>query len=66
MAGAVLYLMCDDLHSVLKSLKEKNVACAPTVEAAWGISTSVRLPSGAEIGLYQPTHLTALGLAGLK
>jgi hypothetical protein len=30
------------------------------VKAEWGISTSVRLPSGGEIGLYQPTHRTMI------
>ena len=27
-----------------------------------GIKTTIKLPSGGEIGLYQPTHPTALGL----
>jgi hypothetical protein len=29
-------------------------------EAEWGVSTSVRLPSGGEVGLYQPTHPTMI------
>jgi hypothetical protein len=41
-------------------LKSKGVACANPVKAEWGISTSVRLPSGGEIGLYQPTHPTMI------
>jgi hypothetical protein len=60
MLGAVLYLMCDDLASVTGFLKRKGVDCATPVEAEWGISTSVRLPSGGEIGLYQPTHPTMI------
>jgi hypothetical protein len=58
MLGALLYLLCDDLGSVIGSLKSKGVACATPAEAEWGISTSIRLPSGGEIGLYQPTHRT--------
>jgi hypothetical protein len=61
MLGAVLYLMCDDLRSLMGSLESKGVTCAPPVEAEWGISTSLRLPSGGEIGLYQPTHPTMIG-----
>jgi hypothetical protein len=57
--GAILYLMCDDLLPLVKSLEAKNVRCAPITEARWGMSTSIQLPSGGEIGLYQPTHLTA-------
>ena len=60
MLGGLLYLMCDDLSSVMGLLESKGVACANPVEAEWGISTSVRLPSGGEIGLYQPTHRTMI------
>jgi predicted enzyme related to lactoylglutathione lyase len=60
MLGAVLYLMCDDLRSVIARLKNKGVVCASPVEAEWGISTSLRLPSGGKIGLYQPTHPTMI------
>jgi hypothetical protein len=60
--GAVLYLMCDDLQSLIKSLQAKNVKCSPLEEEPWGIKTSFQLPSGGEIGLYQPTHPTAFDL----
>ncbi len=60
MMGAVIYLMCDDLHSLMKSLDAKNVKCTEIEEEPWGIRTSIPLPSGSEIGLYQPTHPTAL------
>ena len=58
--GAILYLMYDDLDGVIKMLKSKNVSCTEIATAEWGIKTTVKLPSGGEIGLYQPTHLTAL------
>jgi hypothetical protein len=61
MLGVVLYLMCDDLRSLMGSLESKGITCAAPVEAEWGISTSLRLPSGGEIGLYQPTHPTMIG-----
>jgi hypothetical protein len=60
MLGALLYLMCDDLGNVIRLLKGKGMDCATPVEADWGISTSVRLPSGGEIGLYQPAHPTMI------
>jgi hypothetical protein len=59
---SVLYLMCDDLPMLIKSLEAKNVSCSPVEEENWGIKTTIQLPSGSEIGLYQPTHPTALGL----
>ena len=59
--GAVLYLMCDDLRSMIRSLEAKKVKCTPVAEAEWGITTTVPLPSGGQIGLYQPRHPTAIG-----
>jgi hypothetical protein len=59
--GAVLYLMCDDLRALLQSLEAKNVRCSEVTEAPWGIRTTIQLPSGGEIGLYQPSHPTAIG-----
>jgi catechol 2,3-dioxygenase-like lactoylglutathione lyase family enzyme len=59
---SVLYLMCDDLDSLVSSLAAKNVNCSPISEAPWGRKTTIPLPSGGEIGLYQPKHPTALGL----
>lgn len=60
LAGVVLYLMCDDLRATMDLLKSKNVECTAIDEAAWGIKTTVRLPSGSEIGLYKPKHPTAI------
>ena len=60
--GAVLYLMCDDLNTFIVSLKAKNVDCTEVETEPWGIRTTIPLPSGGEIGLYQPTHPTALHL----
>jgi hypothetical protein len=60
--GAVLYLMCDDLRSVISDLKAKEIQCTAIQSAPWGTSTTIPLPSGAHIGLYQPSHPTALNL----
>ena len=58
--GAVLYLMCDDLDSSIKALEGKGVPVTEVEQAEWGRKTTIRLPSGGEIGLYQPTHPTPL------
>ncbi len=58
--GAVLYLMCEDVHAVVKSLHARGVPCAPVAEAEWGLYTILRLPSGGGIGLYQPSHQRAV------
>lgn len=56
---AGFYLMCDDLQTTIKSLEAKNIKCTAVATERWGIRTTIQLPSGGEIGLYQPTHATA-------
>jgi hypothetical protein len=60
--GAVLYLMCDDLEAQIASRKAKNIRCSEIETAGWGRVTTIPLPSGGRIGLYQPRHATALHL----
>jgi hypothetical protein len=55
--------MCDDLRATMRSLQTKKVSCSEVIEAEWGITTTVKLPSGGSIGLYQPTHPTASALS---
>jgi catechol 2,3-dioxygenase-like lactoylglutathione lyase family enzyme len=55
-----LYLMCDDLKSEIAALTKKGVKFTDVEEARWGSITKLKLPSGCEIGLYQPKHKTAL------
>ena len=57
-----LYLMCDDLKAEIASLAKKDVECSTVQEARWGSISKIRLPSGGEVGLYQPKHPTALHL----
>jgi catechol 2,3-dioxygenase-like lactoylglutathione lyase family enzyme len=60
--GAVVYLMCEDLEAEIKRLSAKKVKCSPVETQRWGITTTIRLPSGGGLGLYQPKHLTAIDL----
>jgi len=58
-----LYLMCDDVHATVAELKRSGVELAtPIADQRWGLLTRLKLPSGDEIGLYQPKHPTAIGL----
>ena len=60
MLGAHLYLMCTDVEAVVKALAAKNVTCGALARERWGIRTTIPLPSGGQIGLYQPLHPTAV------
>jgi hypothetical protein len=54
--------MCDDLKATMKELADKGVQCGAITEARWGSITSIHLPGGGELGLYQPNHPTVLDL----
>jgi catechol 2,3-dioxygenase-like lactoylglutathione lyase family enzyme len=58
-----LYLLCDDLKAEISALGEKGVQCSEVHEERWGSITRIQLPGGGVVGLYQPKHPTALGLA---
>jgi catechol 2,3-dioxygenase-like lactoylglutathione lyase family enzyme len=60
--GAVLYLMCDDLAAQVAELRAKGISCTEVAEERWGRVTTIRLPSGSELGLYQPKHPVAYNL----
>jgi catechol 2,3-dioxygenase-like lactoylglutathione lyase family enzyme len=62
MLSSVVYLMCDDLEATVKALAAKQVTCTEIEKENWGIRTTIRLPSGGDLGLYQPRHETALNL----
>ena len=51
-----LYLMCDDLDATIGKLAAKGVSCSPPFAASWGRATSVPLPGGGKIGLYEASH----------
>ena len=54
-----LYLMCDDAHTTVEKLKRKGVEFTrPISDEGFGLMTAVKLPDGAELGLYEPRHAT--------
>jgi catechol 2,3-dioxygenase-like lactoylglutathione lyase family enzyme len=56
-----LYLMCDDVHATVAELKEKGAELGPEVsDEGFGLVTSIKLPGGGELGLYEPKHSSPL------
>lgn len=51
-----LYLMCDDVKAFMDEMKEKEIECSPVHEERWGSLTTLTLPGGGKIGVYQPKH----------
>ena len=52
----LLYFMCDDLDATMAALSGKGAQCGEPFNASWGRATSVPLPGGGKIGLYEPRH----------
>jgi hypothetical protein len=62
-ASHEMCLMCDDLDSTMRELRGKGVKFRGNpVEEDYGIVTTMLLPGGLEMLLYQPTHESPLDL----
>jgi catechol 2,3-dioxygenase-like lactoylglutathione lyase family enzyme len=58
-----LYLMCDDLEQTMAELAAKGAEFSSGVQqAGFGLMTTIAIPGGGQIGLYQPRHPTAYDL----
>ncbi len=51
-----LYLLSDDIEACVRNLERRGVACSAPLDAGWGVLTTVGLPGGGTIGIYQPRH----------
>jgi predicted enzyme related to lactoylglutathione lyase len=55
-----LYFLCDDIASTVVALRSKGITVRGEPEdRGWGIATTIVLPGGVEVGLYEPRHPTA-------
>ncbi len=50
------YLMCDDVKVFIGEMKAKGTVCSDIHEERWGSITTIILPGGGKIGVYQPKH----------
>ncbi len=51
-----LYLLCEDIKAFIGAMRVRNIECSEIREERWGSLTSITLPSGTELGVYQPKH----------
>jgi hypothetical protein len=55
----VLYFMCDDIAATIEELRAKGLEVRGEPEdRGWGITTTLVLPGGVEVTLYEPRHPT--------
>ena len=53
--------MCDDIGTTAAALRAKVFEVGAIQEKSWGRLTHIALPSGEELGLYEPRHPMAIG-----
>ncbi len=51
-----MYLLCDDVNDFVADLQKRSIACDPVADRGWGMVTSVTLPSGIKLGVYEARH----------
>ena len=58
-----LYLMCDDVQATVDVLRAKGVEFdGDVIDAGFGLLTTILLPDGSKLGMYQPKHAIAHSL----
>ena len=58
-----LFLMCDDIVATVAELVAKGVQfLTPVEDQGFGRVTTMKVPGGGVLGLYQPSHQTAYDL----
>jgi hypothetical protein len=58
-----LYVTCDDVKAEVARLGQRGIQCGPISDEGWGLLTTIRLPGGGDLGLYEPRHPLARGKA---
>jgi hypothetical protein len=54
-------LMCDNLETTIREVRERGVEIrGETRDEGWGITTTIRLPGGPDVMLYEPRHPVAI------
>src|SRR3954470_1449488 len=51
-----LYLMCDDVAAFVRDMRAHDIPCSAVEDQGWGRLTSLTLPGGGKLGVYQPRH----------
>ena len=55
-----LYLVCEDVDAFIERMKAEGLECTPPQDQGWGVLTSLTLPGGGKLGVYQPRHASPL------
>jgi hypothetical protein len=51
-----LYLICNDVEAFTTEMERRGISCDPVSDQGWGLLTSVTLPGGGKLGVYEARH----------
>lgn len=51
-----LYFMCDDIQAFVQEMQKHGIACDEVKNEGWGLLTTLTLPGGGQLGVYEPRH----------
>ncbi len=59
-SGHELWLICKDIATTVRQLNDKGIKTTPVADRGWGLVTTLEIPGGDTLGLYEPKHLSPL------
>ena len=59
-----IYFMCEDVNAFKSFLDSKEITTSPVQDQGWGLVTTVTLPGGGELGVYEPRHARPTAASG--
>ncbi len=51
-----LYLICDNIKAFVSKMEKQNIKCTMIQDRSWGLLTTLRLPGGGKLGVYEARH----------
>ena len=51
-----LYLICNDIEAFMTEMERRGISCDPVSDQGWGLLTSITLPGGSKLGVYEARH----------
>jgi hypothetical protein len=61
-----LYLMCDDVEAFVSEMTSQGLPCETVEDRGWGLLTTLTLPGGGKLGVYEPRHARPEAASGAK
>jgi hypothetical protein len=57
--------MCDDMNKTIADLRAKGIAADEPKTESYGITTTLHLPGGCDVMMYEPRHAIAADIIGV-